>query len=96
MNKELEKIKQAFRITWKYHKGSTFVYLYALGVMLFLAYLGAQAIRLKVALPDYLLTGFVGIIMGYIGYNALSKLGDMMYETEKKKIDSCNQSGESK
>jgi hypothetical protein len=94
MNKAWQRIKASVQHTWKYHKSSSFLYLYGISLLLLMTYIGGQAIKLKIALPDYVLTGFVGIIMGYIACRSLTRMGDMVNEKEEKKFASLTVTGD--
>jgi len=62
------KFKANLNRIWTFLKLNSLIYA-SLGVFLLLIYLGGRIIKLKIVLPDYLLSGLVVILLGFVFLN---------------------------
>ena len=80
-------LKETARHDWKYHKASTIAYFYGLAIFVGIAILAVQAFRLKVTLPDYMLTGVVMLMAAWMIYQFFCRVSDLTREEEQEKED---------
>lgn len=78
-------IKHELRHAWKYHKTSVFLYIGSLFYFGVFAVTGVLSLLYRVALPDWLLTGLICLIFGFVMLQIFAKQADDQYQKERKK-----------
>jgi hypothetical protein len=67
------KFKANLNHIWTFYKRNSLIYA-SLGVFLLLIYLGGRIIKLQIVLPDYLLSGLVVILLGFVFLNSIMSI----------------------
>lgn len=80
-----EKLKQDITHGWKYHKSSTIFYITILIMVLATVFTSAEILKAKIALPNYLLSGLIILLLGSNFYLIMEKQGQIIYTEEEKK-----------
>ncbi len=76
------KFKANLNHIWTFHKLSSLIYVASLGVFSLLIYLGGQIIKLKIVLPDYLLSGLVVILLGFMLFSIYNRMANFIEDDE--------------
>ena len=89
MNKKLQEMWIALKETashdWKYHKASSIAFWYGFAILIGFTILAVQCVKLKVAMPDYLLTGGVILMAALLLYQFFCKVSNSIREEEQEK-----------
>jgi len=67
------KFKANLNRIWTFLKLNSLIYA-SLGIFLLLIYLGGRIIKLQIVLPDYLLSGLVVILLGFVFLNSIMSI----------------------